>query len=192
MHRRGFLTALAGAGTFAAFPRSLQFPGHAVARGYKPDGRGDLPFSSLEIRIGRHVTGRVAENARKRILMAPAHEVLGEFYPSNPVEQDVPERLDGIGQVVHYDVVAGVAAQKSTLLMGAFRIGPLMWMIDGRNAQLDLVTELAAQVAGAIDEQGTDRFRTSASLKLLLPEPSDFPVDAKLADLDEFMFRFGL
>ena len=192
MNRRGFLMALAGTGAMAAFPMDFPFSQKIVAQEYRPDGWDDPGFTSMEIRIGRYVSERAAEHARRRILEAPINEFLGEFYPSNPVEQDLPGVLDGVGQVIHYRVVAGVAAVKSSMLMGAFRIGPLMWMIDGRNARLDLVTDLATQIADAIDAEGTDRYRTTAALRLLLPTPETFPVKVKHADPDDFMFRFGL
>lgn len=192
MNRRGFLMALAGTGALAAFPLDFPLSQKIVVQGYKPDRWDEAGFTSMEIRVGRYVSERAAEHARRRILQAPMNEFLGEFYPSNPVEQDLPGELGEVGQVIHYRVVAGAAAAKSTMLMGAFRLGPLMWMIDGRNARLDLVTDLATQIADAIDAEGIDRYRTTAALRRLLPTPEAFPVEVKHADADDFTFRFGL
>ncbi|HVL22559.1 MAG TPA: hypothetical protein VM450_00655 [Thermomicrobiales bacterium] len=191
MHRRRFLAALTGTGAAAMFPWELSFAGTTVAQGYRPLEPGAAPFGTMEIRIRMFPGVDAAERERRLTLRAPVMDFLGEIYPSNPQEQELPDELDRLpGNVVHYDVLAGVAAVESTQLMGAFRIERLMWMIHASNADLALMVRLAQGIAERIRAAGVDTLTTARDLRALLPDPAAFGVEVALVDPEDMLFRY--
>jgi len=163
-----------------------------VAQGYRPLG-DDASFTQMEIRIRAFGSEEGAERERRLTLRAPVMEFLGEIYPGNPREMEIPEDLARLpGNVVHYDVIAGAAGARSTQLMGAFRIGSLMWMIDAANADLALVVRLAEGISARVQAAKPGSITRRSGLRALLPDAGAFGEPVELVDPEDFLFRYRL
>jgi hypothetical protein len=109
--RRAFVTSLAFAPAVA-----YGSPHREFREQFQLDHR--VPVLMI---LSAHATSKSAEQWRRHYAMEP-FDGMGEWYLESTISLDLPESLADLpGSLAQFNYIAGVAAAKSSMLVGAFR-----------------------------------------------------------------------
>lgn len=148
MNRRALMTGLvgviAGGGATRVPLEMWPIQPEWVAREYRSrDG-----FGWFTARVERFRFAGNAERARQLAVREPMLvDSMSEFYVSNPQAVDIPMSLQVLpGSVARYDTLAGEAAVRGNILIGAFRRNDIVWTLQAPPDSVDLLISLAEVV----------------------------------------------
>lgn len=135
-------------------------------------------FASLGVGVRLHGSEDAAERARRADLADPFGRTPGEFYPGPPEEVRFDEALPG--HIRRYNATIGAAAEKRTIVVGAFRRGRYSWSVRLIEGPASYAVEAGRAIAAFGLPDPMMAWVEPDLLEGLLPDVDDFSGDVVL------------